>query len=142
PSEWSAGERELFAVFVSRLNSCRFCVGVHTDVAGLHVDPVIVERIGNWREADFEPRVVATFALLEAANDTPDAVGADHIARCRAAGVSDTAIADALYVAFAFNTINRLANAFDFAWDNDAHRTRLAHGLNRIAYHIPKPMLR
>jgi hypothetical protein len=24
PSDWSAGERELFAAFTSRLNSCRF----------------------------------------------------------------------------------------------------------------------
>ncbi len=24
PSEWSVGERELFAAFVSRLNACRF----------------------------------------------------------------------------------------------------------------------
>ena len=142
PSDWSAGERELFAVFVSRLNSCRFCVGIHTDVAGLHVDPGLVARIDQWRVADFEPRIAATFALVEAANVTPDAVGPEDIARCRAAGVSDTAIADALYVAFVFNTINRLANALDFAWETDADRIKLAHGLNRIAYHVPRFLLR
>jgi hypothetical protein len=33
PSDWSPAERELLAAFVSRLNTCRFCVGIHTGTA-------------------------------------------------------------------------------------------------------------
>ena len=29
PSEWSIGERELFAAFTSHTNQCRYCVGDH-----------------------------------------------------------------------------------------------------------------
>ena len=35
PSEWSAAERELLAAFVSRLNECPFCVGVHREIAAV-----------------------------------------------------------------------------------------------------------
>jgi len=35
PSAWSAGERELIAAMVSRLNACPFCVGIHTGTATL-----------------------------------------------------------------------------------------------------------
>src|SRR5262245_59194750 len=29
PSEWSIGERELFAAFTSRMNECRYCASHH-----------------------------------------------------------------------------------------------------------------
>jgi hypothetical protein len=55
--------------------------------------------------------------------------------------VSDEAIADALYVCFLFNTINRIANAMDFRWNSEADRMKLAAGLNRIGYHTPEFLL-
>ena len=59
-----------------------------------------------------------------------------------AAGVSDAAIADALYVGFAFNFINRLANAFGFDWGDEATATKIAVVLNRVSYHVPDVLLR
>lgn len=69
-------------------------------------------------------------------------LGPADVARVRAAGVSDAAIADALYVCFMLNTINRIANAMDFSWRTDAGRMKLAAELNRIGYHTPKLTLR
>jgi hypothetical protein len=40
-SDWSPGERELFAVFTSRLNTCRYCVGIHLRTTALHLNPSI-----------------------------------------------------------------------------------------------------
>lgn len=143
PSEWSDGERELMAALVSRLNSCRFCTGIHEGTSGLLVEsgpgPDGLER---YRESGFEPRIAATFELLEKVSLSPEAVGPADIAPVRAAGVSSAAIADALYVCFVFNVVNRLANAFDFRWLTDADRMKLASGLNRMRYHVPEFLLR
>ena len=50
PCEWSAGERELFAAFVSQLNSCPYCLSVHTNTAALTLDEGLSpERLRNWR---------------------------------------------------------------------------------------------
>ncbi|GIG60550.1 hypothetical protein Lfu02_49220 [Longispora fulva] len=142
PSEWSEGERELFGAFVSRLNACRFCVGVHEATTTILLGGEDVERLDHWQDGGFEPKVAAMFALLEKVTLEPDAVRTADVRAVRAAGVSDTAILDALYVGFLFNTVNRLANALDFTWRTDADRIRLASNLVRIRYHVPDFLLR
>jgi uncharacterized peroxidase-related enzyme len=127
---------------VSRLNSCPFCSGVHRGTTTLLLGPESgVDRLENWREGGFDPRLTATFELLEKVTLSPGAVTAADVAAVRAAGVSDIAIADALYVCFLFNTINRIANAMDFRWNTDADRMKLAAGLNRIRYQTPEFLL-
>jgi uncharacterized peroxidase-related enzyme len=139
PSEWSFGERELIAAFVSKLNACPFCEGVHTGTASLLLGKESgVDRLDGWRNADFEPKVAAVLELIEKTVSVPAAIGPHD----RPASVSDEAIADALYVAFLFNTINRLANAFDFRWSDDGDRMRIAKGLNQLRYHVPAFLMR
>ena len=141
PSEWTAGEREVLAAFVSQLNACPFCSGVHIGIADRR-NAGISDPLSQWRRAALDPRMAATFGLLEKVTLTPDALGPEDIARMRDAGLSDSAIVDALYVCFFFNTINRIANAFDFGWDTDADRRKLAKGLDRIGYQVPEFFLR
>jgi uncharacterized peroxidase-related enzyme len=142
-SEWSAGERELFAAFTSRLNSCRYCVGVHLGTTSLLLDPTItVERLDHWREAGFEPRVVATLGLLEKVTLSPDEVDARDIEKVDAAGVSEAAIVDALYVCFLFNVINRMADALGYDYGSEADALKVAAILNRIEYRLPGLLLR
>jgi uncharacterized peroxidase-related enzyme len=144
PSEWTEPERELLAAFVSRLNSCPFCVGIHEGTASLLLSShTSVDLLRRWRDPDaFEPRLATTFALLEKVTITPEAVRPADVAPLRAAGLSDAAISDALYLCFVFNTINRLANALEFHWETETDRQRLAAGLNRIRYHAPEFLLR
>jgi hypothetical protein len=73
---------------------------------------------------------------------TPRSCPNSDIEAVRRTGVSDAAIADALYLCFCFNTVNRLANAFDYRWKTDADRLKLAAGLNRIRYRVPQLLLR
>jgi uncharacterized peroxidase-related enzyme len=142
-SAWSDGERELLAAFVSRLNTCRFCVGVHEKTAGLLLgEDVVQARLDGWRDGPLDPRLAATFGLLEKVTLRPDEVGPADIRRVRATGVSVEAVSDALYVAYVFNVVNRLANALDFDWKTDADRLKLATQLNRIRYHVPRFLLR
>jgi hypothetical protein len=105
------------AVFSSRLNECPFCVRVHSETT----------RIESRGEVDVDgngpvrPELTAVLSLLEKVSRTPDDVSPNDIDLVRGAGVPDDAIVDALHVNMVFNTVNRLANAFDWAWDSDDH---------------------
>ena len=143
PSAWTATERELMAAFVSMLNRCPFCVGIHGGIASLHRHEAVPgEDLDLWRDGRFGSRLTAMFEFLEKTTLTPDVISPEDAGRVRAAGLSDDAVADALYVAFIFNTVNRLANAFDFGWETDTDRIRLARSLDRIRYHVPAFALR
>ena len=143
PSDWSDAERELLAAFVSRLNECPFCVGVHEGTTTLLTgSSAAVEQLDGWRGGGLDPRLAATMSLLEQVTVRPTEVTHADVEAVRAAGVSDAAIVDALYVCFLFNTVNRLANAFDYRWKTDADRLKLAAGLNRIRYRVPGFLLR
>src|SRR6478609_1158829 len=96
PSEWSIGDRELMAAFVSQVNECPFCVAAHSATSTL------------WYGDD--AKVTATLADVETAP-----IEEDDIRAALAASVSPQRIEDALAVCLAFNITDRLANAFDFS---------------------------
>jgi len=59
-------------------------------------------------DADLGERWNAVVAASVALTDTPNAFGADGIARLRAAGLDDLEIADVIHGAAFFNWANRL----------------------------------
>jgi uncharacterized peroxidase-related enzyme len=144
PSPWSPGERELLAAFVSRLNRCPYCVGIHSGTAALGLDrPVTIDMLDHWREEmGLSPKLTAVFGLLERVVTDPDAVSAGDVQAVRATGVTADAIVDALYVAFVFNLINRLVNVFGYSWESEEERLLLARVLHRINYRVPGFLLR
>jgi uncharacterized peroxidase-related enzyme len=143
PSPWSAGERELIAAMVSRLNACPFCVGVHTGTATLGLERTVdLAMLENWRGAGLDPRMAAVFELLEKRAAGPDGLAPDDVDRVRAAGVSDDAISDVFYVAFMFDLINRLANAFGFTTETEEGTRKSAAILHRLGYRVPGILLR
>jgi len=138
PSDWTPADRELFAAFVSNLNRCRYCVGIHTGTATIRNGrPITQAVLTDWRGGDFDPRVKATFALLEAVGNDPEAPADDAVAAARAAGVSDAMIVDALAVAFIFNLVNRLADTFDYSFGDEDGRLAEARALTRLGYKVP-----
>lgn len=138
PSYWTAAEREFMAAFTSRLNDCPFCVRVHTETTRIESDGrVDVDDTGSVR-----PQVAAVLPLLEKVTRDPSNLGREDVDAVRAAGVPDEAIADALYVNLIFNLMNRLANAFDFAWDSDQQVDLCARVIHRISYRLPQPLRR
>jgi hypothetical protein len=52
--------------------------------------------------------------MLEAMTLRPDEIGPDDVAPLLATGVSPAGVADALYVGFCFNTIDRMADSLGF----------------------------
>jgi AhpD family alkylhydroperoxidase len=138
PSFWTPAEREFFAVFTSRLNECPFCVRIHTETT--RVESVGVVNVDDTDSV--RPEVVAVLPLLERVTRAPGRVTATDVDAVRQSGVPDAAIVDALHVNLIFNTMNRLANAFDFSWDSDDHVRMGAKVIHRISYRLPRVLMR
>jgi uncharacterized peroxidase-related enzyme len=115
PSAWSVGDRELMAAFVSKMNACAFCVGAHTATAAMaYQDEAKVQAVlSDLETAPIEEPLRAILRLLGKLT-RENAVNADDMLAVLSAGVSHEQIEDALAVCFAFNTTNRLADAFGF----------------------------
>jgi uncharacterized peroxidase-related enzyme len=114
-SQWSVGDRELMAAWVSRLNECPFCIKAHGAVAAkAYGDRTKVDNVlSDLGTAAVEAPLRATLVLLGKLT-REHSINADDIRKVIASGVSHQQIEDALAVCFAFNTTNRLANAFGF----------------------------
>lgn len=70
-SDWTVGERELFAAFVSRRNSCTFCTGIHCHVASIATGrDMTVDLLDDWMSAPFTEPVKATLGVLAALKDS------------------------------------------------------------------------
>jgi uncharacterized peroxidase-related enzyme len=116
PSAWSVADRELMAAFVSRTNECAFCIAAHTATAArAHDDEVMVAAVlRDLETAPIEEPLRATLRMLRKLT-RENAVNSSDMRAVLAAGVSREQIEDALAVCFAFNTTNRLADAFEFS---------------------------
>jgi uncharacterized peroxidase-related enzyme len=143
PSEWTVGERELLAAFVSRRNACAFCAGVHSHVAALASGAeVTTADLDNLSGAAFAEPLKATLDVLAKSAGSGEGPTPADVAAARQAGVSDQALYDALHIAFAFNVVNRLADAFGATYEGEEGRRRTAAGLLRGGYRVPDFFLR
>lgn len=103
-------ERELAATAASRRNGCIYCASVHARHAttysrrGEDVQRLLDEGTGT----DLGERWNAITAAAVALTDLPMTFGPADVARLRAAGLDELAIADAIQAAAFFNWANRL----------------------------------
>jgi len=67
--------------------------------------------LGDYKTARIDEKLRATLALLEKLTLTPEALTADDVRSLLVRGVTREALVDAFYVAFLFNTYDRLADA-------------------------------
>jgi AhpD family alkylhydroperoxidase len=115
PSRWSIGDRELMAAYVSKVNDSPFCVGAHTATATRAYEDGerVAAVLSDPDSAPIEDGLRTTLQMLGKLT-RQGTLRADDIRAVLAAGVSRTQVEDALAVCFAFNTTDRLANAFAF----------------------------
>jgi uncharacterized peroxidase-related enzyme len=143
PSEWSAGERELFAAATSQANRCGFCADIHSCTATLTLGQEVTPQVIEEREAGvFGPQVAAMVELIDKVTREPERLTSEDVDEVRDAGVSDEAIADGLAICFAFNLVNRLADAFGYSWTSETHRSQGAESLVRFGYRVPGFLVR
>jgi AhpD family alkylhydroperoxidase len=130
PSPWSAGERELFGAYTSKLNACQYCTRAHTELAGIELGTrVTAAMLDDVDRAGFDERVLAALHVIDGSEPHPSALSAEEID-------------DVLAVNFVFNVVNRLANTLDFAWASDDDVTKAARVLHRVSYTLPDFLLR
>ena len=115
PSAWSVGDRELMAAYVSQANECAFCIGAHTATArqAYQDAPKVSAVLAVLDSAPVEDGLRATLRMLGKLT-REGKVGAEDMREVLSAGVSREQVEDALAVCAAFNTTNRLADAFGF----------------------------
>jgi uncharacterized peroxidase-related enzyme len=115
PSAWSVGDRELMAAYVSKVNGSAFCIGAHTATAAqAYQDGAKVQAVlANLESAPIQEPLRATLRMLGKLTAEGE-VSADGTREVLSAGVSPQQIEDALAVCVAFNTTDRLADAFGF----------------------------
>lgn len=115
PSAWSVGDRELMAAYVSAVNKSAFCIAAHSATAArAYQDQSLVAAVlADLDSAPIDDALRATLRMLGklTANGT---VGAADVREVLAAGASPEQVEDALAVCAAFNTTDRLADAFGF----------------------------
>ncbi len=76
----------------------------------------------------------AMLAFLEKLTLRPAELGAEDVAPLRAAGLDDAAVESAMYVAFVFNVMDRLADAFDFRVNDERGLKWVARILLKVGY--------
>src|SRR5512138_2639790 len=84
-------------------------------------DATVDAALADLASAPISEPLRATLALLRKVTREYDKVTADDVAAVLAAGVSRQQVEDALNVCYAFNTITRLADTFEFAVGPRAH---------------------
>ena len=115
PSTWSVADRELMAAYVSQANKCAYCIGAHTATArqAYQDEPRVAAVLADLESAPVEDGLRATLRMLGKLT-REGKVGAEDIRQVLSAGISRQQVEDALAVCAAFNTTNRLADAFGF----------------------------
>jgi AhpD family alkylhydroperoxidase len=115
PSAWSVGDRELMAAYVSTVNDSAFCIGAHTATASRAYGdgPRVAAVLADLDSAPVEEPLRATLRMLGKLTGE-GTLSAGDVREVLSVGVSPQQVEDALAVCAAFNTTDRLADAFGF----------------------------
>ncbi len=114
PSALTEGQREVIAAYVSGLNQCRYCYGVHSEAAKAYgdVNTSAVDRMmENLETAGFDPKLTAMLRFAGKLTRAPASVTDEDAQAARGAGWDDQALHDATMVVCCFNFMNRLLEA-------------------------------
>jgi uncharacterized peroxidase-related enzyme len=135
PSPFTPGERELIAAYVSGLNGCRFCLGVHFRVAcgfGIH-ESVIATLTEDPGAAPLDARLQPILRYVRKLTETPTLLTPQDAAAVYDAGWDDTALVHAIAICAYFNMMNRLVEGAGIVGDAEAYG-RAARGLVEHGY--------
>ncbi|WP_410658257.1 carboxymuconolactone decarboxylase family protein [Amycolatopsis sp. lyj-112] len=110
PSAFSAGERELIAAYVSGVNDCQYCHGVHTVTAEAFGVPegLLTAALADLGSSAVDGKMKPVLAYVGKLTRTPSKVTEADAEAVFAAGWDEAALHDAVLVCALFNFMNRM----------------------------------
>lgn len=125
-SPLSAAEHELIAAYVSGLNGCQYCLGVHGHTARRFGLPegLLQHLLVDPQSANVEPRLKPLLEYVRMLTQAPQELVQADAERVFAAGWSERALHDAILTACLFNFMNRLLDGHGCKGDDEIYRTR------------------
>ena len=133
-SPFTEAERELIAAYVSGMNHCRYCHGVHTATAerlGVAVGAVN-QLIDDFERAPVTDKMKPVLRYAEKLTRAPNGVTKADADAILAAGWTETAIYHTVAVTALFNFMNRLVEGLgielDAAYVGPASQRLADHG--------------
>lgn len=112
PSPLTVAEREMIAAYVSGLNACGYCHGVHAATAATFGIPESTLRalVDDVETAPVDERIRPVLRYVRKLTLDPGRVSPSDAAAVLAAGWDERALYDAVSVCALFNFMNRLVD--------------------------------
>lgn len=132
-SPFTVAERELIAAYVSGLNACHYCHGVHTATAEQFgvAEGLLVQLLDDPLQAPVDDRMKPVLAYVKKLTLTPSHMTPADAEGVFAAGWNEQALHDAVSVCALFNFMNRFVQGMGVKADSDYYKLsseRLASG--------------
>lgn len=134
-SPLTVGERELIAAYVSGLNSCSYCHGVHTATAenfGI-AEGTLEALLENVDTAPVDGKIKPLLHYVRKLTQLPAKLTSADAEAVYAAGWDDRALHDAISVCGLFNLMNRLVEGIGITAGPDYFRLS-GERLHRAGY--------
>jgi uncharacterized peroxidase-related enzyme len=112
PSPFTVGERELIAAYVSGVNACTYCHGVHAATAeAFGVPPgLLAAALADLDTAPVDERLRPVLRYVGKLTSTPSQMTQEDADAVYAAGWDEQALHDAVLVCALFNFMNRMVD--------------------------------
>lgn len=127
---FSAAECEAIAAYVSKLNACQYCLGVHTGAAvNLGMDTDDVHAICERPEMPNNPRLAPVLSYVAKLTVDPARIDSGDVQRVLDAGWDDAAVSHAAFIAALYCFMNRIVDGHGIRGSEE----QLAAGGKRLA---------
>ena len=90
--------------------------------------------LANYRTAPIDEKLRAVLGLLEKLTLTPETLSAEDVRPVLALGVTREAVRDAFYVAYLFNTYDRLADTLGWELPDERYYPKAGRFLLKAGY--------
>lgn len=144
PSPLTVSDRELIAAYVSSLNACNYCHGIHAaTAAAFGVDAAMLDAlVATPESASVDPRLKPVLAYVRKVTLTPSRMVRADAEAVYAAGWPEAALHDAVAVCALFNLMNRYVDGLGVSAD-EIYTARSAARLHDGGYagllaHLPE----
>lgn len=135
PSPFTDAERELIAAYVSGVNACTYCHGVHTATAeAFGVEPgLLAAALSDLDTAPVDDKLRPVLRYVGKLTATPAKMTPADADEVFAAGWDDDALHAAVMVCALFNFMNRMVDGLGIS-TNPSYFAESGERLKRIGY--------